>query len=127
MFDSFNGLNVLQWNCHSIKNKISEFSQFLSSCNPDVVCLQETFLDKNFTLSLPNFNVLRHDRSTSSGGGVAFLVKKGISYREFKVFDVDEIISVKIPTFSGEIEIINVYCAPLNSFDSKFSSEKVFL
>ena len=110
-------LLILQWNCRSIQSNIEEFKQYVSnlSTQPDIICLQETFLRAPFNISLQNYDIIRYDRNCNDGpsrGGLAILIRKGIiSYNVIKHKDI-ECVSVMITTNKGDVKINNVYLPP---------------
>ena len=113
------GLFILQWNAFSIICHKAEFLNFISNLerNPDVICVQETFLKEGTNFVFPGYNVLRKD-GLNGRGGVAFLIRKEISYSNFHSIDGVEAISVTIPTVSGDLEVVNIYSSPSVNFDT---------
>ena len=69
------GTNILFWNCQGIRSKRKELELYLKENVIDVIALNETFLSKKHNFQIP---FIRNDRSTSQGGGVAFLIKYGL-------------------------------------------------
>ena len=43
-------IHILQWNCRSIRNKILNLQSYLFAFAnlPDILCFQETYLNKHF-------------------------------------------------------------------------------
>lgn len=75
------GLNIVQINAQSLKNKIDEFRYIFVNSNVDIIAVSETwflpvFEDNMF--SLDGYRILRSDRN-SHGGGVALYVKNGMN------------------------------------------------
>ena len=63
--------NIIQWNCRGLKPKFDEIKLLLSQHKSSVLCLQETFLKRDDTITLKGFNVYNHIHSEcqrSSGG-----------------------------------------------------------
>ena len=119
------GILVLQWNTGGLANKANEFKNFLLQTEtiPDVICVQETLYNKNSMVSFPGYEVLRKD-GTNGQRGVAFLIRKEISYMDFEYIDSDiEGVSVKIPTVSGVLEIVNLYWSPSVNIDNRLFTE----
>ena len=82
-------ITTLQWNCRSILWKLPEFKNYLMNLNvnPDVICLQETFLSSNHNPKLPGYIMRRKDPCTGgSGGGVAIFVKSDIYFADLRIF-----------------------------------------
>lgn len=75
------GINVCHINAQSIKTKIDEFRLTFENSGIDVLCVSETWLNKDIPdslISLSGYKVYRADRKTL-GGGVAIFLKQGIS------------------------------------------------
>ena len=69
-------LSILQWNCRAIFRKLPLFKMYLNNLKiaPDIICLQETFLNFRYQPKLTGYIMLLKDRcSGASGGGVAIL------------------------------------------------------
>ena len=115
-------LQILQRNCRSIQNKIPELKSYLANLPnlPDILCLQETYLNKNNVLFLPGYKCIkfRKDRSNGKkGGGICICIKQNIFFSE-KAFPNShndmEFMAIKV---SG-IVIFNVYNPPANPIDN---------
>ena len=110
-------LQILQWNCRSIQNKIPELKSYLANL-PDILCLQETYLNKNIVLFLPGYKCIRKDRSNGKrGGGICICIKQNILFSEIAVsisHNDMESMAIKV---SG-IVILNVYNPPANPIDN---------
>lgn len=77
------GIKLCHINAQSINNKIDEFRVTFENSGVDVVCVSETWLNKNTPdslVSLMGYKIYRADRRTR-GGGVAIYVRKGILCR----------------------------------------------
>ena len=72
------GLNITFWNCQGIRSKRKELELYLNENSIDIIALDETFLNKKVNFKIQGYDTIRNDRSTGSGGGVAFLVKHGL-------------------------------------------------
>ena len=70
------GITLLHFNAHSLLPKIDTLIAECLLHNPHVVCITETWLDNHISdneLSVPNYKIIRLDRSRH-GGGVAIYV-----------------------------------------------------
>lgn len=108
------GIKIMNWNCQSIGNKISEFKAYLLLNNPEIVALSETFLKPDKSFSVPNYIVYRNDRISRFGGGVAILIKKEIAHSPLlksSINDPLEYIGIQITSKTGKI--YNIYAAYL--------------
>ena len=74
----FTGTNNLFWNCQGIRPKGKELELYLKEIVIDVIALNETFLSKKHNFKISGYDTIRNDRSTGSGGGVAFFLKHGL-------------------------------------------------
>ena len=83
------GLNITFWNCQGIRSKRKERTGIISKSNSiDIIALNETFLNKKVNFKIQGYDTIRNDRSTGSGGGVAFPVKHGLVVnKEFRNAD----------------------------------------
>ena len=112
-------IHILQWNGRSIRNKILNLQSYLSTFAslPDILCLQETYLNKQTFFSLTDYQVIRKDRSNGNkGGGICFCVKNAISFSEIRLPECSnsiEIMEIKV----SNVAIFNVYNPPANSID----------
>jgi len=65
-------LKILQWNANGLLAHLNEFKQFLSNTESaiHIICIQESLLKPNKTLSVSGYDVLRKDRiGENSRGG----------------------------------------------------------
>lgn len=72
---SGSGLSFIHLNSQSLFPKLGEFELILNTTQPDVVCVTETWLGgaiPDGLVSIPNYSVVRYDRSSHKrGGGLA--------------------------------------------------------
>lgn len=111
-------LFVLQWNAQSIRAHGDEFKKGVADFHhhPDVICIQETWLSKQKTYSLPGYEFIRKDRKTSDGrskgGGCGIFIKKGVA---FSVVECDlspleaQIIEIWSSSNQNKTMIVNFY------------------
>lgn len=107
------GLSILQWNARSLVAHGGELKQFVyeSVVAPDFICIQETWLKPCATFSFPGYSVVRRDRPTA-GGGVATLIKTGITYAVLVPPGDMECVSVQFYAGAKRLTIHNVYNPP---------------
>lgn len=75
-------LKLMYWNANSIRNKIIEFYDFLSSNDIHIACVSETHLKPEHNLhSHPDYLMYRLDRIERDCGGVAIVLRRGIVHR----------------------------------------------
>src|SRR6218665_2947320 len=80
------------------------------------------------TPNFDNYNVVRKDYVKHSRGGLAILIRTGISFTILDIVQIENagILGIKIKTENGHLEIINTYIAPENKI-AKTDFEKFFL
>ncbi|GBN55309.1 hypothetical protein AVEN_47851-1 [Araneus ventricosus] len=83
---SCNNLQIVSWNAGGIKGKFREFKYFIDEKQPDIVGLQETYLNPGVKLTIPNYTTYRNDRLTHRGGSTALLIKNSINHHPTPVF-----------------------------------------
>jgi len=108
-----NSLKCIQWNARGLtKSRLEEFRSLLNSLDPDLVFLSETFWNNRFNVKFKNYSILKKDRSTRRGGGVALLVKKSLQFSALPSCSTStlEVIGAKIQIESGPVHCFSVYC-----------------
>ena len=105
-------LRLLNWNARSIRAKKIELEDFLRSQSIDVGIITETRLNSNISFSIAGFTTIRLDRSGSSRGGVAIILRKGVAYQPIPHprTEIIEAIGVEIQTSTDNIRIFAAYC-----------------
>lgn len=92
-----------------------------------VAAIQETKLTcKSKVKKTPNYSLVRKDRGSNKGGGLAFLVHESIPFHQEKNpahLESDkhlESLTINIPSKSGDLMIRNVYIPPTASCDQLY-------
>ena len=121
---------VAHWNIRGLRANIYQLRNYLDQTriSPDILCLQETFLKEKYqTPKFENYNVIRKDFTKHSRGGLATLIKTGISFTVLNIDEIEnvEVLGIKIKTETGHLEIVNTYIAPENKV-TKTQIEKIF-
>ena len=86
-----NSFRVLQWNAGGLRARSTELLHFLSSHRVDLICIQESNLNRFSSFRIPGFSALRSDRThswsgilspdaTHASGGVVIFVRQGLSF-----------------------------------------------
>lgn len=103
-------LNILYWNCRGIRNKKTEFFDFLISNNIHIACLCETKLNSDIRFSNNQFHVYRLDNAGGriSKGGVAIVVHKSIKCNIMKSLDTEIIETIGITISSSTNQKVNI-------------------
>ena len=85
------GLNIVQWNCRSIKQnipKINELKYLIGTHKPHVACLNKTWLDED--IGRPKIQgytrIFRKDRAGREGGGILTLIRDGVSVTSVPIY-----------------------------------------
>lgn len=105
-------IRILNWNARSIRAKKLEFGTFLKDYNIDVGLITETHLTPKDAFSIQDYSTIRMDRISSAGGGVAIVVKNGVSFSVIPHLNttVIESLGVEVATSTGAVRVIVVYC-----------------
>ncbi|KAF2357072.1 Endonuclease/exonuclease/phosphatase, partial [Trinorchestia longiramus] len=77
---------IFQWNCRSVRNKLSHLKITLYTLKPHIVCLYETWLSPNFEPRFVGYTAIyMHRIGAHAGGGVAILVRSDVTYTELQL------------------------------------------
>jgi ribonuclease HI len=121
------GLTILQWNCDHLISRATELEMWMREKAVDVAILQETKLrGEDGEVKVAGYEVVRKDRwrggssRFSRGGGVATLVRKGLSFRVVDSGvpreDAVEALCVEVVGESKEVwSVMNVYIPPAST------------
>lgn len=111
-------LTIRQWNARSLIANGQEFKKYIDNLieKPNVICIQETWLIPQLDFLINGYNVIRRDRESGRGGGIATFIQNGMKYKVVQINKDNESIISKIWTERGCIDIINYYnpCAKLS-------------
>lgn len=111
-------LSLIVWNAESIRNKLIEYENFLTTNSIDIALISETNLQQNHNISLSNYTIIRRDRtvlanttSTNVGGGVAICVKKNVPYKQVSSSNtkVIETVGIEVQGATGPITLMSIY------------------
>lgn len=75
---------ILQWNCHSIKNKKGELIHLINKHKPVILALSELWLGPDSLFRLSGFSCLRDDRDDGYAGA-ALLINRSLSYSRIRI------------------------------------------
>ncbi len=118
-FHSNSELRIRSLNAQSLCNKLAELQVLLLSGEIDILCIVETWLTDAYPDSLLSatgaYQVVRADRG-SRGGGVVFLLRKGISFVSVQVADRLEIVALDLVSSQGKYRLLGVYLPPRLEF-----------
>lgn len=117
-------IRITSYNSRGIAthHRLAEIDKYLQDYRPEVLCVQETFLNPTIKVNIPGYRSVRKDRPTH-GGGVIIFIKNDIQCFEFKhsrVFKCIEVISVQLAILVNgvvsNIVLSNVYMPRANRF-----------
>lgn len=107
-------LNIIQWNCQSLKNKLVSLEQTLSQERVHIAALNETWYDTQSDLRVSGYNTFRKDR-VDGYGGVAVLTHFSVKALEVQSLLSNsniEILHIKIFNCNTLENILSIYCPP---------------
>ena len=105
-------LHIMQWNARSLNANGNEFLNFLYGLTnpPNIICLQETWLDESKEFTIDGYSSHRTDRKNRTGGGVAIFIANGIAHRSLTITsDVMEVAAVQIFANGTSLSVCNIY------------------
>lgn len=101
---------ILIWNCNGFYNKHKQIKLLNCNFNANILCLQETRINKEDTLKLRGFSSIIKANSTRQGG-VGILVKDGIIYDPINL--TTDLQAVAIKAYLGKsITVATLYISP---------------
>lgn len=105
-------LKILQWNACSVLGKRYELEDLLRRESVDIIIITESHLKPDKNIHLVGYSLVRLDRTTARGGGVAIGVKSNISFYTLPHprTSVIEAVGVEVHTVAGPINIYAAYC-----------------
>ena len=104
---------ILQWDCRGIQVNYEALQQFLTNHNPQIACLQETFLKQSSSIKFKQYHLYNYlNRGWNrASGGVSILVRKDIPQSQIHV-DTDLQAIVVKATQHKPIHICSIYIPP---------------
>ena len=115
----FNGkdFNLMHINIKGLRRNIEELIFTLEEKKIDIASINKTFLKPEHKIIIPGYKIIRKDRSSGTGGGVALIVKDNISFDSFELNINNnkgnvEYITIKINTKNLKELIICSYYSP---------------
>lgn len=110
-------INILSWNCQSVLSKMYELQNYIKdpkNSTPNLILLQETWLNPKQTVKIPNFNCIRNDRNSDSRrphGGVLIFIHKDIKFKiiNFPNLKFIEGVFISVDTGSFTLTMGSIY------------------
>ena len=116
--DSRPRLTIVSWNAGGIQPHAAQLKLYTEEMEPDVVCIQETWLRKDTKFEIKGYSMEAKSRTDRRGGGVAIFIKESISYERIpNIPNKIEGVSIKIRTIEKEINITTLYLPPAERSD----------
>lgn len=119
---SINGRNkftILHWNANGITtySHIKQMETLLTNLDIQIAGLNETFFKERHKPYFQNYTLLRNDRMHRSGGGVALLIHKSISFKQLPITYTSTIenLSVEVNINKRKIIVSTAYCPKYSS------------
>lgn len=98
-------LSIVQWNCRSLNNKLTELHLLIDEEKPDIIALNETWLKNGASLRLPGYKCTRKDRD--GYGGVLLAFKEDLLITEIKLTTNYECVCCSIQL--QQQQILNIF------------------
>jgi hypothetical protein len=96
-------LNLILFNCRSIRSKVAELEQLATDHNANIVCLCETSLENyKYAPKLPRFTSEWKHRPGGQGGGLGMLIHESLIYQTITLNP--------LPNGELEVQVIQVTC-----------------
>jgi len=106
-------MKILQWNVHSYFARLPILQAIIDKYEPDMICLQETWLKPQKSIKLRGFHeATRKDRPEGKGGGVSVHVRSHIPRTAVAINSELEICAECIYVENKGIGIISLYIPP---------------
>jgi hypothetical protein len=120
---SVQSLTFLQFNCNGIQNSRTELQDFVLKNHVKVAAIQETKLNvKSKQPSFQDYTLVRRDRPTGRGGGLAFLVHHSVRYTDIdtSVFipqndQVMELQGITVVIKDVSLNVFKIYVPPVSA------------
>ena len=80
--------SIIQWNCRGLRNKYEEIQIFIKDYNPIAICLQETFVPENVSVTFSNYSIYSFPAvvvNDKANGGSTIIVRNDIAHNEVQL------------------------------------------
>ena len=104
---------ILQWNCRGLKSNFNEILLLLTTLNPAILCLQETFLKENDTFDFKGYKSYNHIHTMcdKAAGGSTILVDSRIPHSKINLNSELQAVAIRV-TLHKVMTICSVYLPP---------------
>jgi len=109
---------IIQWNCRSFKANYDELSLLIHDHNPIAICLQETFLKENDTITIKHFSIYNHYNigAGRASGGVSIIVNNDAPHAPISLNTNLQAVAVKI-SLHKPVTLCSIYLPPGHVLD----------
>lgn len=107
-------MNILQWNAHSLNNKLKDFELLLCREQVHIALVSETWMNPATQIRVSNYNILRDDREDNYGG-LCIIAHKTVKMCQSPFISPNtdiQIMIVKIYNVPDLENIVLIYCPP---------------
>ena len=108
--------SILQWNIRGLQANKEELDRLLSHLHPSVICLQETFLKENKSLTFKGFSGYHCSALEVNGvahGGSAILISSTTPHRQLKLQTCLQAVALRVTCKKSKtITVCSVYLPP---------------
>ena len=114
-------IKLLQFNCNGLASKLEQIIKWSIENEVKIAALQETKCHSKSKLgNTGEYTLIRADRKSNSGGGLAFLVHKSVPFQPLpkpREDDHIEYMAIKV----DNIAILNIYVPPSSSCSNGYN------
>lgn len=108
-----NQVSIVSWNTHGISNQsthLLDLTELIQRTEPDIILLQETFLNPTSKFHMPGYLTIRNDRP-HHGGGTAIIIKRSIHFRtaQLDLNPAFESTAIKITVDGSPTTLVSIY------------------
>ena len=110
---------IIQWNCRGLRSNYNDLAILLQEHSPTAVCLQETNLKPNTSLSFENYSIINCFGPANierACWGVSILIKDGTPHQQITLNTTLQAVAVNI-NCHRPMTICSVYLPPNRSVD----------
>ncbi len=104
---------IIQWNCRGLKSNFAELSLLVQEHKPAALCLQETFLKQNDTISIKHHTIFNkiYSEGDKAQGGVSIIVNNSVPHKELLLNTNLQAVAVRLSLHST-ITLCSLYLPP---------------
>lgn len=106
---------IMQWNCRGVKANLTELQFIITALDPVVICLQETLLSQNATITLKGYVTYHNPGPNTSrpSGGTITLVKNNLPHNFIKINSSIQNTTIRVSNITRKtVTICNLYIPP---------------